>query len=237
MAFGDFVQSKTSNGGASGVTTLNVVLDATPTVGNFLVLAAAQFDNASGNVSVSSTGVSWTIVPGLAFGASATGLVLAIGHVRAGASATITVTQTSSGGMALAVYEFVGASPRFDLAASATATSTSPASGSTGTTNTATELLIGAIAHRITNGTTISSATLNGGAATGLIQDKTSIASTADRTVGLFYLRVSSTGTPAAAATLANSGVWVCSIATIDEITSGGGGGGSGVSRARIVNG
>jgi hypothetical protein len=209
------VQSKTANTGGSTATSLNIVFDSTPTAGNIVVLAVATN---SGNPTITpSNTYSWLSVQQI-LSANGTFLTVFVGKVFSSASATITVTMASATTIAIAGAEYSGVDVNLDREAGTTGTSTSPDTGATGTTSSANQLWFAGIAHRNTNGATFSSAT---GGFSIVGQDKTSVGTTADRSVCLLEQIASATGTPDAGATVSASGSWAAQVLTLKETSSG----------------
>lgn len=218
------VQSKTGNtAGASG-TTLAVTFDSTPTAGNIIVVAACYFGTSStpgsGGGTLSATNIVWMNASPAAQGNSQCNVTLSVGRVFASPGSTVTLTFVSAGGAAMAMAEYSGASTSFDKFASATGSGTSAASGSSATTESAAQLWVGAIGSRGTNGVTFSSPT-NSFAIVG--QDKSSLNTSADRSVALTELIASSTGTANSGATVSASNIWVAQVLTLEQAAAGGG--------------
>lgn len=218
------VQSAT-NQSSTSVATLTATLGAAPTNGN-IVIAAASFLGTASQVGDSgawaATGITWMKVVTLAQGASSTQLSLAIGRVRASASASIVFTCDQTGGIAMAVAEYSGASLNFDKFVSGLGSSTAPASGATATTEAANELWIGAISHRATSGGTFSSPT---NSFTIVGQAKSTLGTTSDRSICLLERIVSATGTANAGATVSPTGTWIAQALTIEQAAVAAGGG------------
>jgi len=218
------VQSKTGNtAGASG-TTLAVTLDSTPTAGNIIVVAACYFGTSStpgpGAATLSATNVVWMMASPAVQPGSQCNVTLSVGRVFASPGSVVTLTFVSAGGAAMVAVEYSGASVTFDKFASAIGSSAAAASGATATTANANELFVGAIGSRGTNGVTFSAPT-NSFSIVG--QDKSSLNTSADRSVAFLERIVTSTGTPDAGATISASNIWVSQVLTIEQAAAAGG--------------
>jgi hypothetical protein len=144
---------------------------------------------------------------------------LFIGRVISGGGTTITVALTVSSGASAAGYEITSDSKlvRIDRTSFATATSTSADSGScaASTSGQTGFMFVGVIAAK--NQPTYSAQQINGGSpdATALY-DTSTIGTSNDRAIDVFYTIVSSAGTPKATATLASQ-AWVAGCVTLEE--------------------
>lgn len=212
------VQSKTATtGGTNGA--LNLVLDAAPTNGNLLILAAIGSVAAGGPLIASTADITW--IPAAKF-ATTSEIIIFIGYVRTGsASATIALTQPTTQPIAAVCAEYSGfTSARFDRSAFASGSSTSPSSGATSTTRTAAELWIGAIGQRGQNTATFSAP----GGSFAIVGQTGTTNNTAnnDRSVCLLEQIAAGTGTPTASATSDQNNGWSAYCLTFDEAATGG---------------
>lgn len=216
------VQTKTNNSGGSGVTTLTVTFDATPTAGNLIVLVASGLSTSAAGLVSQTTGIVWTYYQ---LGTSnQTTLLIGFGRVFGSASSTITVANFGTGGISIVATELSGENIRVDRMAEATGSGTAVSTGTSQTTSTANEMWVAGLSHRLSGGTTFSLPT-NSFSILG--QDKSALSTTADRSAALLALSVSSTGTAATGATASGSGNWCGAVFTLQENPAGGAGGGS----------
>lgn len=212
------VQFKSANTAATNATTLAIVMDATPTAGNMLVVSAAIGSAASTICRMSEqTGITW--LEQTRSGTNGNHL-FAVGRVASTiASATITVSANATSPISAVAAEYSGTNIRVDKAASAVGTSTSAASGATETTSTAAELWVGAITSRSSSTPVTFSAPTNSFSI--VAQTTTSVGGTnSDNSAALLDQVVAATGTPNAGATVSASQNWVASVLTFEEVTS-----------------
>ena len=211
------VQSKSSSSNSTSAPA--VTLDSTPTEGNVIVMAFGAVSNfwipPAGNIE-------WFLFPFVTSSSRMAGL--AVGIVKASASATITCAQTS-GGSALVAAEYSGlGGMKLDRQMAASAGSgTTLASGATPTTDTANALWVGCLFSGAARSSSAAfySALTNSFSLVGEAQ--TTLNTTGDRTVGLTERIVSSTGTPNTGATALSSGTWIASVISLSEIAASGG--------------
>jgi hypothetical protein len=211
------VQLKTAAANATAAP--SITMNSTPTAGNVIVMAYGGTTNfwipPAGNIE-------WMLFNFVASSSRVAGL--AIGIVKASASATITCAQASGGG-ALVAAEYSGlGGVKLDRQMAASAGSgTSLASGATPTTDTANALWVGCLFSGAARASSAAfySALTNSFALVGEAQ--TTLNTTGDRTVGLTERIVSSTGTPNTGATALSSGIWIASVLALSEITTSGG--------------
>lgn len=208
------VQSKTATSGGSAVASLNLVFDAAPTNGNFIVIAAsAQAANVGMSVD-SDANITWF---GNSKGTNAIVTVL-IGQVKtASASATVTINLLSTTNVAVCAVgaEYSGITNiLIDRTAASTGTGTAVDTGTTSSTTIGNELLVAGVAVRGSGGPVLSSPTNSFNL---IAQASTTVTSVNDKTVGLLDKIVSSTGTANTGVTSGVSGAWAGHIVTIAE--------------------
>lgn len=224
------VQSFSALAGATGASLTSGAFTAL-TTGNLLVVAASSV-SALVAITANSGTIEWSYF-NVGVTSNAVTLTICLGRIISGGATTVTINQqNSSGALVLAGIEFSGFTrARLDKTSRNNGTTSPASSGALATTSTATQLWLGSVAAR---NDTFSSQTINTVAVDFDVNAATTFAATtANRSVDLFYRIVSATGTPNCSVTLGATTVWQGALIALEETPAGGT---SGYSRGRVVN-
>lgn len=190
------------------------------TAGNIVVVAGVAA-SPCGTMTENAGDIEWEAQNISSVGSSVSGMMY-LGRIMTGGATTVTLGfGTGTGAIAMAGIEFSGFTrARRDRTNQLNGTTSPASSGALVTTASANQLWIGTVAAR---NDTFSSETINTVAKDFQVSDATTYgATTANRSVDLFYRIVSSTGTPNCSVTLGATTVWQCGLMAIEETPAGG---------------